>query len=648
MNKAFWFTLLSIAMLCSQTILLASANPELNLSKFSALQREVSINADPISLRSFLSKLSNTNVQLFCEGEVKHQKLQMHLVNRPLYQIMDAVAELIPGEWAAGIKPGTYYFSMTDAAIHKEQQWWSLYDEAVHRTVKERQLLLKHLLMSPYKPVRPNVEISVEQAALQNRQNEPERAFFNSLSPDLQKQIMDSQEPLKTTQSQVIIGDAPDMLVPFNSLSDYSQKLLIKIIEQSQGTGSTSYSLATLQSMNPPVSFQISNYLFCNIVDPSGKIISRFQSPDDSFSEGKINSLAFMATWMNQKPLLKFMIDHPKQTSYLYSSLAQYQESTVWKSNPPEKVHNTDKPLSIAKWEAGTPISLQRGLMAANSDPIRRSDLLNWIEKYTGMEYLSDYYSCKEKPMTLEEQHRKLAVPITEELDRIEASNDCSWKKDSSGITLLRANRWYQLDRLEVPDSILTKWIEMLPRDQESYQSMVSDMSKLRSAMRTQLQILQQANVWLSPFQQRYGLRYFVREDKKAIFDPMHPAYVLRPFEQTSILLRLDNHFIKFFSSLTPNLQTLLIHRNLSTFSLNTVQAENAIYTQPQIYFLSQNPGLARQVHLEVKLLNAQFFYFGQLPNPGMDVTANGCLPGYFPTLTISRSTAFSNSTASH
>ncbi len=342
---------------------------------------------------------------------------------------------------------------------------------------------------------------------------------------------------------------------------------------------------------------------------------------------------------MNQAPLLKYVQAHISQAGYLYRSLASYQRTKFWNINPAAVL----PPPVIPKgpYFPSPRESVQSTLMQENASPLRRSDQLNWLERQTGMEYISDYYSLAEKPMDPAQQGTPLKTTLNLELNKMEATNDCSWRKISNGIVLVRDNRWYRDDRLEVPQSILNSWVNQLPKSTESYSTMESTFKDLRSAMVIQLAVSQDAMKKLTPYQIEYGLKYFVREPQHGVFNTDSPRYVLRPFERTSDLLEQAQPFMQFFMSLTAEEQKLLEHHALKASMLNQEQATLAIQAIPQLYYAVRNSAVAPSVTLQI-LMKPQFgFIGGQLPNPGMYITANGCLPAICPQLAIRHPNTF-------
>ena len=542
------------------------------------LKHSVSIDEDPVSLNTLLNMLSKDGIQLKAKGYIGHLKLQMHLVNQPIYQIMKALATLVPGSWAAGVNPNSYYFYESPKALHSEHVWWYLYDKAVVRLDKDWQKHLDLILTQPYNLIDSNSDISQAEAASQNAMNFPMRTFYTHLPSSIKQQIINSHQSSLSTHSQVQMVGAAPIAVAFSQLSPNEQARYLDGVTEFQKSGTSQ--IKKYLDTNPLLCFSTLGVLYAFTVAPDGSSQYVLQDPDDAASNRWYLSLDSAAAKMDQSKLLYLIKREPKKCDDLDRELAIYQMRNVWNNNTPEKRESSKEKYV----KQNIHLSPETNLMYQNQSPYLRSELLTWLANETGMQFLSDYYSRPEKPMTISQMHAPLKSNLSTVLDHIERTNDCSWKKNSDGIVLVRDNRWYRDDRLEIPISTITKWVNQLPTSTLSYYKMAAHKKQLHAALITQLNIAEAAYQMLSNYQIEYGLRYFVRNSDHTPFNPFEPAYVLRPFARTTMFIETSEPFMAFFNSLSDDERSLLEKHQLLASNLSSRQALLAIHEFPPLY----------------------------------------------------------------
>ena len=167
---------------------------------------------------------------------------------------------------------------------------------------------------------------------------------------------------------------------------------------------------------------------------------------------------------------------------------------------------------------------------------VSRAAQTDWLGEQGKMEYVCDYYSHGGYSML--EAQRKLPVkrPLAVELDEMAAKRDISWKKNADGIYLVRNNRWYRDDNLEVPEPLLRRWFGALlqTRRQEAAPAMPQAGSQGASqaaplaapqaappspeeriaAWKQRLDWAAEVFSTLTPWQMRNGLALFQPEEK--------------------------------------------------------------------------------------------------------------------------------------
>ena len=72
-----------------------------NLADDVRLQRATDVNVTGIPLDELLAKLSNGNLRLVAGRSCAAQKVQIRLKQRPLLNLLQALAQLLPGAWDA-------------------------------------------------------------------------------------------------------------------------------------------------------------------------------------------------------------------------------------------------------------------------------------------------------------------------------------------------------------------------------------------------------------------------------------------------------------------------------------------------------------------------------------------------------------------
>ena len=137
------------------------------------------------------------------------------------------------------------------------------------------------------------------------------------------------------------------------------------------------------------------------------------------------------------------------------------------------------------------------------------------------MEYVCDYYS--HGGYTMPEDQKKLPVkrPLATEMDEMAAKRDVSWKKDEDGITLIRNNRWYRDDNLEVPQPLLRRWFNALLQARRQETAAQAAVPVVPQSPQERAAALKQNCDWavevystLTPWQIRNGLGLFQPEEK--------------------------------------------------------------------------------------------------------------------------------------
>jgi len=188
-----------------------------------------------------------------------------------------------------------------------------------------------------------------------------------------------------------------------------------------------------------------------------------------------------------------------------WKQLAAYQRGRVWPNTLPKVSPEFRGDLRV--------ISMR--------PVISRAAQTDWLGEQGHMEYVSDYYSHGGYEMP--EAQRKLPVkrPLATEMDEMAAQRDVSWKRDADGIVLIRNNRWYRDDNLEVPQPLLRRWFNALLRARRQEAAAQAAVPVVPQTPEERAAALKQSCDWavevyntLTPWQIRNGLALFQPEEK--------------------------------------------------------------------------------------------------------------------------------------
>lgn len=258
----------------------------------------------------------------------------------------------------------------------------------------------------------------------------------------------------------------------------------------------------------------------------------------------------------------------------VWKELAVYQESRVWPNNVPPKGYN------------------------------RSSDRISDLEKMAEedhLEFVSDYYSLpisygygptpRLSPLVKEELNR-----LDTRLNVLAANEDLSWKPTHEKIYLLRNNRWYRDDRLEVPSPLLQRWLKQNVRELvKNPPPIMLEGEPLRHLLDWQAEV--ETN--LTPWQLFYGLRWATvpAEQRKeygwdlqfmspSTADAKHRYSPFKRLVNASFSARY--HLLQFYATLTEEQRAALLGSNLDFTALSADRQQQAFFLQPLLVALSR------------------------------------------------------------
>jgi len=529
----------------------------------------ISLDEKGTSLEDLLKILNSKEVALIADKSCAAQKLHLRLKKRPLRTLMLSLAELLPGQWRLR-EDKSYVLELKPSAVQRRTTWWRLYLEERDRALTEvRQLVFKKFREAPYRrrannPNTENSDIEIE-IAMADKQD-----FLRSLPEAIHKQVA---ERLLDFRSYNVSGEIPlgyfeetATVVPVNTLPVSPRELLEKnpAVRRFVAKRDVNWNKALLRFSNTGFAVSVS------IALPNGDATSTHE-----LFVG--NAPETLAIWLNHQPLADVVDQMGKKAPPNWKQLTAYQKRLVWKNLPPTKKPN---------------IALRP----------RRADALHHIGEQANIEFVSDYYALYGSPLSNQEKSAPLKHSLTEELALFAVEQDSSYKKRNDNVYLVRNNRWYRDDNLEVSPTLLKRWYApnkgLDPRDRRI------NFSALPSLEQTRRQIDWMADVTgeLDLYQICNGLMYFSPEKEDTLIiskqskagdegEEAKPVSDLRdtfPFLDDVSRILHQYRTIRFYAGLDASMRTAILENRLPFLSLTVAQQKEAISLMPTTFLAGQ------------------------------------------------------------
>ncbi len=561
----------------------AAPLPAVNLAQDARLERTVDVAEVGVSLDELLQKLSAKGLTLRAGTSCREQKVQVRLKQRPLRLLMEALAQMLPGVWEPLENKRGYELHLTDGAFARRDNWWRLFLSERDKAFAAQKAYVLERLRGERKvaEVRENINEEHETDAV------AEHNFFRSLPASLQERIA-SQLNTNPFYGLFSIGfstfdDESETVASLAELPASVQDIvrqqvanrMEKEVSAITWNGATlSFSnggVAVLASVSLPKGVHI-NDAFTTGFHPAGP-----ELPAITLDHSQLTDIV--------RQLSRLGKDAPDG----WKRLAAYHESRVWKNDLPQQ-----------------PLRSQHKR--------KRSELLSWLDKQAGIEFVSDYYSFYGgSPMSEPERAAPLKRPLKEELDAIAQEQNISWKRNADGIHLFRDNRWYRDDYLEVPAPLLRRWMganafTFAKAEGKDVARAFgnADSKKTKEIVETSAQQLKR---WmdreaefaavLTPWQIANGLRYFMPEDntltpqlrkalegsilKTASGTPLNIGGNGCPFWQETVFLMHQYNTIRFYARLDDAAKTAVLANALAWSSLTPGQQALALAALPSL-----------------------------------------------------------------
>lgn len=517
-----------------------------------ALARRVTLRAAGISLDDLLGRLAFPGVRMTCARSCAACKVQVCLTGRPLHEVMAALAELLPGAWERLEADRGYRLAMDSAAVRYRERWWSLLLADRARALEaQRHHVLETMRAPSPQPgsVSPDAEASdpIAEAAA-----EANRAWFRSLPGPLQERV-----------AARLAGNALYGASALYSGNPYPREGAVCVPVEELGAAARE----ALARESPALAAPGTLVRLCNM---GFAVSAAAMLPDGRFTGlpfGLTVDLAPEAATvaLNERFLAVALQQLGDAAPRAWRELAAYAARPVWPNDAPAEI-------------------------VRRFPPSRRADAQTRIATSYGVDIVSDFHSTPGDPLQRDEWERRPERPLKAKLDRCAAQHDTSWKRTAGGIVLLRNNRWYRDDLLEVPATV----IERLAARRPAPRTPAELGSRARQARYVLRCLDWQAEVAssLTPWQIANGLSYYVAEPADGVrFDAEKPARAWRPYARAADDILASYNALLLYAGLSARERLALIEGTLSFGALSPARQRAAAIAAPELEALRASQG---------------------------------------------------------
>ena len=669
------------------------------LDRDSRLDRPISLDVISVPLGEVLQKESldkstdkmedGKRFLLTAAPDCADLKLQVRLNGRPLRVLMTALAQMAPGVWTR--TPHGYQLSMTRQAADARTEWWRLF-----LGEREKALAVQH------QAVRAAMQTKARRRQLDDPEPEAsdhaveetmanQHDFFHSLPEALKEQIaanMDetpfytvgelgyssggeksgaigwlsqmspaTQEKFKTAMQDYIndhLAPAPAALQKYatqarQDLAAFDpSRVYFQFQNYGLGVMATPFngppSTSTILELNVPQT-ENSPALSLDQTELADEVYGgSLTGPGFKQWADKLRKQGDAAPpeWKHVMYLVYGMGDAAPME---WKQLAAYRRSRVWPNTLPKlppRAHDDRSPM------------------------VSRASQTDWLGEQGHMEYVCDYYSDYISnggyEMPEDQKKRPVRRPLAKELDEIAAKHDVSWTQDADGVYLVRNNRWYRDDGLEVPQPLLRRWFGLLL---QARRQAADQAEKLQAAPPASPQpappqspeertaVMKQTWDWaadvfsaLTPWQVYNGLALFQPEERdlatqndasekrgKALKGYVSPGFGSGgsrivsfntqepPFSGSVAALKGLPHTVQLYADLDDARRTALLEGRLPASALSPSQLAQAVSLQPLLPQALQNlPAASVFLGLLPRWGNSHRVTFGDFPSMGLEV----------------------------
>lgn len=357
---------------------------------------------------------------LTCDTDCAEQKLQLRVNDRPLWQIMEAVARLLPGTWKRSPKEASYTLLMDSSWVQRRRRWWDLFVKEHARALEAQRQHIRRELDQQSKGGKPGTDTTTEGDSESNAKAAAEHEVFRALPADIKDRIaadMDEAAWFGSPGPSELPGGTVALMSQLpgavrQSVLDCARSRLPGIAEATGNAAAVRFTNAGL-------------VLIASLILPDGRTVNVQSSYVGTAPQAT-------SLWPDHERLPAAARKLGPGAPAPWQELLAYQESRVWPNNA---THIQQGPIP------------------------RRSEWLNWLRTKSSIEFVADYYSRPGQPMGAEKE-QGLIRRMDDELDYRSVQMDFSWQQDTTGMYLVRDNRWYRNDGLEVPVGLLRLWLK--------------------------------------------------------------------------------------------------------------------------------------------------------------------------------------------
>lgn len=506
------------------------------------LLKPVSMEVVGISLKDLLTKLSSEELKLEGSRECGNERFQLRIVERPLYQVLDFIAEMVPGSWlkvSEGKKPDSYYLKMNPSAIRKRNTWWDIFTESRKKSLDlSRDALLSKMRSKPnsYLPGN-NFSGSLDAA----KELEETEAFYYALPGKLQEKL-----------ANLVYLNDPAELIKGNTRHTAA---LVKISELPEGVQDK------LRSKNPDLAGRNAILLFS--VTPNAVSLSYIHSKGHVLSAGYGLSAVSVSSMFNQidgdiyKYLKQTQTGSKSHLDDTQKVLSDFANTVFWKNDPPKPLRSGSSP--IYHW----------------------SHILSVLAKDPKFEYISDHYYKPDLPLTDKERRLIEASPLEDELNFQAKQQGMSWKKEKD-IYLFRQNKWFRDYARQVPEQLIQTWNAAVSKENLRLSDTKNPLTTVDYA-RMYMEWGAEISSKLSPWAIDYGLCNYVNPKFLTLptSNSIHKDW--KPFAHYAAFTLENYHLLRFYSMLSAQQRQELFEGKLVFGALTKELQERAFQLLPEM-----------------------------------------------------------------
>ena len=372
-------------------------------------------------------------------------KLQVRLNNRPLRVLMRALAQMLPGTWTR-TRHG-YQLDMTKEAVSERAEWWRLFlGEREKALALQRQAVLTAMQTKARRRQANDPDPEQSDRAVETDMAD-RHDFFHSLPPALKEQIAANMEESAFYEVERVSygndGEQTGTIGWLSQMSPQTQERFKAALQDNvnrMAQAPPAYQKYAVQAQKDMAALDSSKVYF---LFQNGGIVVYATPFNCPMSVSTLLDLQVYMTTnaapmrLDQTQLAAAVLKMGEAAPEEWKRLAAYQWGRVWPNLLPELLPDN-----------------QRNVQSA----ISRAAQTDWLGERGHMEYVCDYYSHGGYAMPEDQKKLPVKRPLAAELDEMAARRDVSWTKDADGIILIRNNRWYRDDDLEVPEPLLRRW----------------------------------------------------------------------------------------------------------------------------------------------------------------------------------------------